>query len=46
MKKLLVFLVLLLVILVGGYFWLLSQGSPDNADQTFVTTDLPVKGPN
>ena len=46
MKKLLVFLFFIAAIIVGAYFWLLSQGSPENADQTLVTTELPLKGPN
>lgn len=43
MKKLLIFLIFALVLLAGGYFWLLSEGSPDNADQTPVTIELPLK---
>lgn len=46
MKKLLGFLFIVLMVLVGAYFWLLSAGSAENADQTLVTTELPLKGPN
>jgi len=42
MKKLLIFLVLMIVLLVAGYVWLMSEGSPENADQTSVTKSLPL----
>lgn len=42
MKKLLAFLFFLLVLVIGGYLWLLSEGKPENADQTPVTTQLPL----
>ena len=42
MKKLVAFLILILLILVGGYFWLMSQSGAEHADQTIVTTSVPL----
>lgn len=42
MKKFLAVLLFAVLLLVGGYLWLMSEGHADNADQTLVTTPLDV----
>lgn len=42
MKKILIVLFLILLLLGGVYFWLMSQGGVENADQTAVTVSLPL----
>ena len=43
MKKFLAILLFALLLLVGCYLWLMSEGHTDNADQTLVTTPLDVQ---
>lgn len=40
MKKLAVILTSLAVILLGGFFWLLSQSGPDHAPTAVTVIDL------
>jgi len=43
MKKFLAILIVLFLLLIGGYMWLMSEGSAENADQTIVTKTLPLQ---
>ena len=43
MKKFIAFIILILLVLVGAYFWLMSQSGSEHADQTIVTTSVPLK---
>jgi hypothetical protein len=42
MKKLLLAFGVLCLLLCGVYFWLMSQGGAEHADQTDVTVTLPI----
>jgi len=42
MKKLLLVFGVVFLLLCGVYFWLMSQGGAEHADQTAVTTALPL----
>lgn len=41
MKKMGALLGILAILCLGGFFWLLSQASPQNAPKDVVTIDLP-----
>lgn len=42
MKKLLMVLAVIFLLICGLYIWLMSQGGPENADQTPVSVTLPL----
>jgi len=42
MKKLLIVIILIFLLICGLYLWLMSQGGPENADQTPITVTLPL----
>ena len=41
MKKFIIGVVIIFLLLTGGFLWLLSQASPESAPQDIVTIDLP-----
>jgi len=41
MKKLGIAIALILFVLVGGFVWLVGQSSPENADSSTITIELP-----
>ena len=43
MKTTTAFIILILLLLAGSYFWLMSQSGAEFADQTIVTTSIPLK---
>ena len=43
MKKLVAIIILVLLIFVAAYFWLMSQSGAEHADQTIVTTSVPLE---
>ena len=43
MKKLIAIIVLIGLVLAGAYFWLMSQSGAEHADQTIVTTSVPLE---
>ena len=40
-KKLIIGVAVILLFLIGGFLWLLSQASPESAPQDIVTIELP-----
>lgn len=41
MKKIIIGAVIIILLLIGGFLWLLSHASPESAPQDIVTIELP-----